>query len=88
MAGRSVKLTPTEYELLRVLSLSAGRVSTYETLLRQVWGGRSNGDSKVVRAFVKQRRRKLGDTASGPAWNFYERGVGYRNARLGEQLEP
>ena len=59
-------LTVTEYELLRVLSLSAGRVVPYEALLRQVWGKRAAGDVKVVRAFVKALRRKLGDDATNP----------------------
>ena len=43
VAGRPVQLTVTEYELLRVLSLSAGRVVTCDALLRQVWGGRESG---------------------------------------------
>ena len=80
VAGRPVELTPTEYELLRALSLNAG-VSAYETLLDRVWGGRNNGDTKVVRAFVKQLRRKLGDDAGNPAWIFNVRGVGYRMRR-------
>ena len=84
VAGRNIELTVTEYDLLRVLSLNAGRVATYETLLNRVWGGRSRGDSKVVRAFIKQLRRKLGDDAANPAWIFNERGVGYRMARPGE----
>ena len=40
IGGRPVKLTATEYELLRTLSLDAGRVVTYQKLLRRVWGGR------------------------------------------------
>ena len=84
VAGRAVELTATEYELLRVLALNAGRVTTYDTLLRRVWGGRENGETKVVRAFVKQLRQKLGDDAAKPAWIFNERGVGYRMARPGE----
>ena len=66
VAGRPVALTATEYELLRVLSLNAGRVTTSETLLNRVWAGRGNGDTKVVRAFVKQLRQKLGDDAGEP----------------------
>ena len=84
VAGRAVELTATEYELLRVLSLNAGRVSTYDTLLRQVWGGRGHGDPKLVRAIVKRLRRKLGDDAADPVYIFNERGVGYRMARPGE----
>ena len=81
VAGRTVELTATEYELLRVLSRNAGRVSTFEALLRQVWGGRHNGDTELVRTFVKKLRRKLGDDAASPAYIVNERGVGYRMAR-------
>ena len=88
VAGREVELTATEYELLRALSLNAGRVTTSETLLNRVWPGRSNGDTKIVRAFVKQLRRKLGDDAASPAWIFNERGVGYRMPRPGAPDEP
>ena len=78
VAGRAVELTATEYELLRVLSLNAGRVSTYDALRRQVWGGRDTDGSNHVRTIVKRLRRKLGDDASKPTWIFSERGVGYR----------
>ena len=84
VAGRAVQLTATEYELLRVLSRAAGRVSTYHSLLRQVWGGRLNGDTELVRTFVKKLRRKLGDDAASPAYIVNERGVGYRMTRPGD----
>ena len=80
VGGRRVDLTPTEYELLRALSLEAGRVSTYETLMRRVWGRRRSSNPKLVRAFVKKLRRKLGDGAASPTYIFNERGVGYRMA--------
>ena len=78
VAGREVPLTATEFELLRSLSLDAGRVSTYDSLLRRVWGGRNYAGPELVRAFVKKLRRKLGDTAARPAHIATERGVGYR----------
>ena len=78
VAGRPVELTVTEYELLRLLSLNAGRVLTYETLLRQVWGGWDNTGAYRVRTFVKKLRRKLGDDSVKPAYILNERGVGYR----------
>ena len=84
VAGRAVSLTVTEYELLRVLSLGAGRVATYDALVRQVWSGRRHADPKLVRAFVKRLRGKLGDDASRPTYIVTERGVGYRMARPGE----
>ena len=83
--GRPIALTATEYDLLRVLSQNAGRVLTHESLLRQVWAGRSgDGNPKLVRAYVKRLRSKLGDDAADPAWIFNERGVGYRMPQPGE----
>ena len=88
VAGRPVTLTPTEYELLRVLAQGAGRTLTHEDLLRQVWAGRGHANAKVLRAYVKRLRNRLGDAAARPAWIFNERGVGYRMARHGEAGEP
>ena len=76
--GSEVELTATEYELLRVLSRNAGRVVTYETLLRQIWGGRKTGDMNLVRNFIKKLRAKLGEQAATPNWVINVRGVGYR----------
>ena len=78
VAGRDIPLTATEFELLRSLSLDAGRVSTYDSLLRRVWGGRHYAGPELVRTFVKKLRRKLGDAAAKPAFIANERGVGYR----------
>ena len=80
VAGRPVELTATEFELLRVLAINAGRVVTYDSLLRQAWGGRDrgSGDPRLVRAVVKRLRRKLGDDAASPAYIRTARGVGYR----------
>jgi len=85
LAGRAVELTLTEYELLRALSLNAGRVVTYESLLRQVWKNGDPADVQRVRNFVKKLRRKLGDDSANPAWIFNVRGVGYRMARPREE---
>ena len=90
VAGRAVTLTPTEYELLRALAQGAGRILTHEDLLRQVWAGRGHGKvkPKIVRAYVKRLRHRLGDDAARPAWIVNERGVGYRMPRPGEAGEP
>ena len=87
-AARPVTLTPTDYELLRVLAQGAGRVLTHEDLLRQVWARRGKANPKIVRASVKRLRHQLGDDAARPAWIVNERGVGYRMARPGEPGEP
>ena len=78
MAGRPVPLTATEYELLRVLSVNAGRVTPYDSLMRQVWDRWESVDLRLVRSFVKTLRRKLGDDAARPAYIFNERQIGYR----------
>ena len=78
VAGRPVYLTATEFELLRALAVNAGRILTYDALLRQVWGRRDSGDRRVVHAFVKRLRQKLGDDAVSPSYIFTERHVGYR----------
>ena len=82
VADRPVQLTVIEYELLRVLSVNAGRVLTYDALLRQAWGGQDTraGASKLVHAFVKKLRRKLGEDAASPTYILNQRGVGYRMA--------
>ena len=74
-------LTATEYELLRVLSVNAGRVTTYEALHRRVWSDREQAEPALVRTFIKKVRQKLGDSATQPTYVLNERGVGYRMPR-------
>ena len=79
--GREVTLTPTEFDLLNLLSRNAGRVTTYDNVLRHVWSGRETGDINLVRNFVKKLRAKLGEDAARPTWILNVRGVGYRMPR-------
>ena len=81
VAGQPVQLTATEFELLRSLSVNAGRVMTYDSLLRQVWGQRRSGDHRLLRTYVKRLRRKLGDDAARPVYIFNKRQVGYQMPR-------
>ena len=76
--GRAVRLTPTEYELLRYLALHAGKPVTHTTLLRQVWGDYAVGDKYNTRYVVAQIRKKLGDESANPRYIINEPGVGYR----------
>ena len=85
VAGRDVRLTAMEFEMLRLLSLNAGRPVTYENVLSKVWAGRDSGDAHAVRAVMKKLRRKLGDDATNPTWVFTERAVGYRMPRPDER---
>ena len=81
LAGRPIRLTATEYDLLVALTANAGRVSTYDYLLRRVWRSRRGGGPRIVRAFVKRLRDKLGDDAKNPTYIFAEPRVGYRLVR-------
>ena len=76
--GRPVDLTATEYDLLRALSVNAGRVTSYGALLHRVWGDREHAQPPLVRAFVKKLRAKLGDDPAAPVYILNERAVGYR----------
>ena len=78
VANQPVELTATEYELLYELSVNAGRVLTYDQLLRRVWGKTDSSDVRVIRAVVKRLRRKLDDDASSPTYIFTKPRVGYR----------
>ena len=77
-AGQEVHLTPTEYDLLRVLATNAGKVLTHRQLLERVWGSYAADNSQQLRVYVNYLRRKLEDDPSRPRWLVTEPGVGYR----------
>ena len=81
LAGRQVRLTPTEYGMLVELAANAGRVLTHEHLLERVWGGRGSGSLRPLRSMVSKLRRKLGDDADNPTYIFTEPRVGFRMPR-------
>lgn len=76
--GREIKLTPNEYELLRVLVLNAGKVVTHQHLLREVWGPADVDQTHYVRVYVGQLRQKIETDSSQPRYILTEPGVGYR----------
>lgn len=73
-----LKLTPTEYEILKYLAIHAGRVVTHSQLLRAVWGPNFQGETHYLRVYVGQLRRKIEEDASQPRYIVTEPGVGYR----------
>ncbi len=77
-AGQDVKLTPTEYEILKYLSLHAGRVVTHGQLLRAVWGPNFQGETHYLRVYIGQLRRKIEKDPARPFYITTEPGVGYR----------
>ena len=84
LAGRTLRLTTTEYRLLHALILDAGGVATWETLIRRVWGGKGGGSVEALRSAVAKLRRKLGDDARKPRYVIGVRGLGYRMPEPGE----
>lgn len=78
MAGEELQLTPTEYDLLRVLVSNAGRVLTHRHLLEQVWGAGYEEDVHLLRVNISNLRRKLEPDSARPQYIVTEPGVGYR----------
>ena len=76
--GKLVKLRPTEYRLLYHLVQNAGRVLSYEQLLRKVWGYEYGSEHHYVRLYINYLRQKLEENPSQPKYILTERGVGYR----------
>jgi two-component system, OmpR family, KDP operon response regulator KdpE len=73
-----VSLTPTEYEMLRLLLQNAGKVLTHRQLLRQVWGTAYESEMHILRVNVSNLRRKIEADPSRPHYLLTEPGVGYR----------
>ena len=76
--GSEVKLTPTEYSLLRVLVQHAGKVVTHRQLLRTVWGEKAQTQAQYLRVYVTHLRKKLETQRDAPVLIKTEVGIGYR----------
>ena len=76
--GKEIKLTPTEYSLLRVLAQNAGKVVTQRQLLRAVWGEKAESQAQYLRVYVTHLRRKLETVRNMPTLIKTEAGIGYR----------
>jgi two-component system, OmpR family, KDP operon response regulator KdpE len=77
--GEEVHLTPTEFDLLRVLATNRGRLVTYRELLTSVWGHGYSDDTQVLRGHVANLRRKI-EPPDGPRYVKTDPRVGYRFA--------
>ncbi len=80
--GQEVKLTPTEYALLRLLVVHAGKVLTHRQLLTEVWGPNAVEQTHYLRVHIAHLREKLEDNAAQPKFIITEPAVGYRAVRL------
>jgi len=74
--GQEVKLTPREYDLLRLLVAHAGKVLTHKFILREVWG--SEADVQYLRIYIRTLRQKIESVPETPQYILTEQGVGYR----------
>jgi len=77
-SDKEIKLTPTEYEILKVLAQNMGKVLTHKQLLKAVWGTAYNEDTHYIRVFIGQLRRKVEENSAQPKYIITESGVGYR----------
>ena len=75
---REISLTPTEYDILRLLLQNAGRVLTHRQLLRQVWGTAYESEMHLLRVNISNLRRKIEPDPTRPHYLLTEPGVGYR----------
>ena len=75
---REIKLTPTEYELLKILAQYRGRVVTHKQLLKSVWGNNYDEDTHYIRVYIGQLRRKIEENPTQPRYIVTESGIGYR----------
>ena len=82
--GDEVRLTPTEFSLLKHLAVNAGRVLTHPMILGAVWGPEYVSDTQLLRTYINQLRTKLRDDRDAPRFIRTDPGVGYRFAALAE----
>jgi two-component system KDP operon response regulator KdpE len=78
VSGSEVQLTPTEYELLRVLITHAGKVLTHRFLLREVWGAEYGEEFHMLHVNISNLRRKIEPDSARPQFIITEPGIGYR----------
>lgn len=77
-AGKPIHMTQTEYNILAFLSRHTGKVLTYATIIREIWGGMDDGSVKKLQVNMANIRKKLGCTPGDNRYFINELGVGYR----------
>jgi two-component system KDP operon response regulator KdpE len=81
--GEAVSLTPTEYELLRLLAENEGKLLTHPMILQRVWGPAYGRESNYLHVYVSHLRRKIEPDPTRPRYILTEPGVGYRLVAAG-----
>ena len=78
--GENVKLTLSEFRIVSLLAKHAGKVLTYDFIMKELWGPRAGGDNQILRVNMANIRRKIEENPAEPKYLFTEVGVGYRIA--------
>ena len=78
LAGKEIRLTQIEYKLVSMLAENAGRVITYEAIIRDIWGPHADTNNQILRVNMANIRRKIEENPAVPQYIFTEVGVGYR----------
>lgn len=78
LAGEDIHLTQIEYKLVSILAQNSGKVITYETIIKTLWGPNADTDNQILRVNMANIRRKLCKNPAVPIYIFTEVGVGYR----------
>ena len=78
LAGQEIRLTATEFELLRVMMIHQEKALSHRFLLQQIWGPEYGDESNYVRVYVRQLRRKIEPDAEKPTYIHSVPGIGYR----------
>ena len=84
MDGNTIHLTQTEYRIVQLLCMHAGKVITHDYILREVWGPFSGCDTQILRVNMANIRRKLEKDPTMPEYITTEIGVGYRMIEMDE----
>ena len=78
--GQNVRLTLSEFRIVALLAKYAGKVLTYDFIIKELWGPRASGDNQILRVNMANIRRKIEENPAEPRYLFTEVGVGYRMA--------
>jgi two-component system KDP operon response regulator KdpE len=78
VGGRTVRLTPIEYDLLRLFATNEGKLLTHSMILREIWGPAYQEESNYLHVYVSHLRRKIEPDPARPRYLLTHPGVGYR----------
>ena len=78
--GENARLTLSEFRIVALLAKYAGKVLTYDYIIKELWGPRASGDNQILRVNMANIRRKIEENPAEPRYLFTEVGVGYRMA--------